>query len=38
MDYQKILDAIFALNSDIRYAGLIDEAGTLISWRHASRD
>ena len=31
MDYQKILDAIFALNNDIRYAGLIDEAGLLIA-------
>jgi hypothetical protein len=31
MDYQKILDAIFALNDDIRYAGLIDEAGLLIA-------
>src|SRR6185295_12315577 len=30
MDYQKILDAIFDLNSDIRYAGLIDETGSLI--------
>ncbi len=31
MDYQKILDAIFALNNDIRYAGLIDETGVLIA-------
>jgi hypothetical protein len=31
MDYQKILDAIFALNNDIRYAGLIDETGLLIA-------
>ena len=31
MDYQKILDAIFALNNDIRYAGLIDETGILIA-------
>jgi len=31
MDYQKILDAIFDLNKDIRYAGLLDEAGTLIA-------
>ncbi len=31
MDYQKILDAIFDLNKDIRYAGLLDEAGTLLA-------
>jgi hypothetical protein len=30
MDYQKIIDAIFELNKDIRYAGLIDETGSLI--------
>lgn len=30
MDYQKIIDTIFELNSDIRYAGLIDETGALI--------
>src|ERR671921_1362268 len=31
MDYQKILDAIFDLNTDIRYAGLLDETGSLIA-------
>jgi hypothetical protein len=31
MDYQKIIDAIFALNDDIRYAGLIDETGALVA-------
>src|SRR6478735_1620167 len=31
MDYQKILDAIFDLNSDIRYAGLLDETGSMIA-------
>lgn len=30
MDYQKIIDTIFELNNDIRYAGLIDETGALI--------
>ncbi|VFJ13743.1 DUF6659 family protein [Candidatus Nitrosocosmicus franklandus] len=30
MDYQKIIDAIFELNKDIRYAGFIDETGSLI--------
>ena len=30
MDYQKIIDTIFELNNDIRYAGLIDETGSLI--------
>lgn len=30
MDYQKIIDAIFNLNKDIRYAGLIDETGSLV--------
>jgi hypothetical protein len=30
MDYQKIIDAIFELNKDIRYAGLIDETGSLV--------
>ena len=30
MDYQKIIDTIFELNDDIRYAGLIDETGSLI--------
>ncbi|HYF99813.1 MAG TPA: DUF6659 family protein [Candidatus Saccharimonadales bacterium] len=30
MDYQKIIDTIFELNEDIRYAGLIDETGSLI--------
>ena len=31
MDYQKIIDTIFELNNDIRYAGLIDETGSLIA-------
>lgn len=31
MDYQKIIDTIFELNDGIRYAGLIDETGTLIA-------
>ena len=31
MDYQKIIDNIFELNNDIRYAGLIDETGSLIA-------
>ncbi len=31
MDYQKILDAIFDLNTGIRYAGLLDETGSLIA-------
>lgn len=30
MDYQKIIDAIFELNEGVRYAGLIDEAGSLV--------
>ena len=30
MDYQKIIDTIFELNEGIRYAGLIDETGSLI--------
>ncbi|MFI5406621.1 MAG: DUF6659 family protein [Nitrososphaerales archaeon] len=30
MDYQKIIDTIFELNDGIRYAGLIDETGSLI--------
>jgi hypothetical protein len=30
MDYQKIIDTIFELNNAIRYAGLIDETGSLI--------
>lgn len=31
MEYQKIIDAIFELNGDIRYVGLIDETGTLVA-------
>jgi hypothetical protein len=31
MDYQKIIDTIFELNDGIRYAGLIDETGSLIA-------
>ena len=31
MDYQKIIDTIFELNNDIRYAGLIDETGSLVA-------
>ncbi len=31
MDYEKIIDAIFALNKDIRYVGLIDDSGSLIA-------
>ena len=31
MDYQKIIDTIFELNEGIRYAGLIDETGSLIA-------
>lgn len=31
MDYQKIIDTIFELNDGIRYAGIIDETGTLIA-------
>lgn len=31
MDYQKIIDTIFELNTGIRYAGLIDEAGSLVA-------
>lgn len=31
MEYQKIIDAIFELNNDIRYVGLIDETGTLVA-------
>ena len=30
MDYQKIIDTIFELNEGIRYAGLIDDTGSLI--------
>jgi hypothetical protein len=31
MDYQKIIDTIFELNDGIRYAGIIDETGSLIA-------
>ena len=31
MDYQKIIDTIFELNDGIRYAGIIDETGSLIT-------
>lgn len=31
MDYQKIIDAIFELNPDIRYAGFIDDTGLLVA-------
>lgn len=31
MDYQKIIDAIFELNDDIRYAGFIDDTGLLVA-------
>lgn len=31
MDYQKIIDTVFELNDGIRYAGLIDETGSLIA-------
>src|ERR687887_2928725 len=31
MDYEKLCQAIFALHDDIRYAGVIDDAGLLIA-------
>ena len=31
MDYEKLCEAVFALHDDIRYAGVIDDTGLLIS-------
>ena len=31
MDHNKLCERVFALNEDIRYAGVIDSAGTLIA-------
>jgi hypothetical protein len=31
MDFAKLCNKVFALNDDIRYAGVIDDAGTLVA-------
>jgi hypothetical protein len=31
MDHNKLCEQVFALNEDIRYAGVIDSAGTLVA-------
>jgi hypothetical protein len=31
MDHNKLCERVFALNEDIRYAGVIDSAGTLVA-------
>lgn len=31
MDFEQLCDKVFGLNDDIRYAGIIDNAGTLIA-------
>ena len=31
MDHNKLFERVFALNEDIRYAGVIDSAGTLVA-------
>ena len=31
MDHNKLCERVFALNKDIRYAGVIDSAGTLVA-------
>jgi hypothetical protein len=31
MDFNKLCEQVFALNDDIRYAGVLDNAGTLVA-------
>ena len=31
MDYAKLCEAVFALHDDLRYAGVIDDAGSVIA-------